>query len=334
MTEQPTDPLTNPEAAPPATMRAAVIDRFGGGDAIELRTLPVPEVGPDDVLIRVAAAGVGSWDAVERAGGYDGAFGIPSSFPYVLGWDAAGTVAALGERVTRLRIGERVYAASMPLPRGGCYAEYTVVDQDHVAPVPEGLSMIQAAAMPWDALTALSGLDALETCPGTTLLVFGASGGIGHLAVQLARHAGARVLAAASGRDGVELAARLGAEAVVDGRREDVVAAARAFAPAGFDAALVTVGGEAANRALAAVRAGGRVAFPNGVVPEPEAPPGVRALRYDGVRDQAATSRLNRLVASGPFEVHVAASFPLDRAADAHEALAAHYVGKLALRVT
>jgi len=314
-------------------MSAAVIDRFGGIDVLEVRTVPVPEVGFDDVLIRVEAAGVGSWDAVEREGAYDGAFGFESTFPYVLGWDGAGTVAAIGEGVSRFAVGDRVYAATMPLPRGGFYAEYAVVEQDHVARIPDGLTMEQAAAMPWDALTALSGLDALELRSGDAVMVFGASGGIGHFAVQLAQRSGARVFAAASGDDGVALAARLGAEAVVDGRRQDVVAAARTFAPAGLDAALVTVGGEAADRALITVREGGRVAFPNGIVPEPEARPGVRAVRYDGVRDQEATARLNHLIASGPFEVHVSGSFPIDQVAEAHRALDAHYLGKLVLRV-
>jgi len=157
-------------------MRAAAIDRFGGIDVLGVRTLPVPEVGFDDVLIRVEAAGVGSWDAVEREGAYDGAFGVESTFPYVLGWDGAGTVAAIGEGVSRFAVGDRVYAASMPLPRGGFYAEYAVVEQDYVARIPDGLPMEQAAAMPWDALTALSGLDALELRSGDAVMIFGASG--------------------------------------------------------------------------------------------------------------------------------------------------------------
>ena len=187
--------------------------------------------------------------------------------------------------------------------------------------------------MPSDAMTALRGLDdKLDLKQGEALMIFGASGGIGHLAVQLAKRMGARVLAMASGDDGVALATRLGADAVVNGRKDDVAAAAREFAPDGLDAALVTAGGETAERALAAVRDGGRVAYPNGVMPEPKARPGVRLSSYDVIPGQEATDKLNRLIDSGPFEIHVARTFPLDQAAEAHRALGTHFLGKLALR--
>ncbi|MGN9768963.1 quinone oxidoreductase family protein [Micromonospora sp. SD12] len=314
-------------------MNAVVLDRFGGVDELSSRRIPLPQVGDDDVLIRVEFAGVGSWDAGEREGEYDGVFGIASTFPYVLGWDAAGTVAAVGRNVTRFDVGERVYAATMPVPRGGSYAEYAVVEAEFVARVPDRLSTGQAGAMPWDALTALSGLDLLGLRPDETLMVFGASGGIGHMAVQLARHSGIRVLAVASGDDGVALARRLGADDAVDGRRDDVLAAAFEFAPGGLDAALVTVGGEVAERSLRAIRKSGRIAWPNGVLPAPMTSPGATLSHYDGDRSRTATDRLNAIIEASHFEVHIARTFPLERAGDAHRALNDHYVGKLALRV-
>jgi NADPH:quinone reductase-like Zn-dependent oxidoreductase len=143
---------------------------------------------------------------------------------------------------------------------------------------------------------------------------------------------GARVFAVASGDDGVALATRLGADVVVEGHRDDVVAAAQKFAPNGIDAALLTAGGPAAERALRAVRDGGRVAYPNGVEPEPKARAGVSAKSYDGMPDPAAIRKLNCLIEQEPFEVHVARTFPLDRADEAHRALDEHYLGKLALR--
>ena len=180
--------------------------------------------------------------------------------------------------------------------------------------------------MPSDALIALQGLDdVLGLKQGESLMIFGASGGIGHLAVQLAKRMGARVLALASGEDGVALARRLGADVVVNGRKDDVAAAARAFAPAGLDAALVTAGGETTDRALAALHAGGRVAYPHGVAPEPKVCPAVRISNYDVSIDRGAIAKLNRLIEAGPFEVHVARTFPLDQAAGAHRALAEHW---------
>lgn len=315
------------------TMRAAAIDRFGGAEQVTVQTVPVPEIGPRDVLIEVEVAGVASWDAVEREGHYDGAFGMPSTFPYILGWDCAGTVAAIGSEVHRFKKGDRVYAATMPLPKGGTYATYAATDAANVSLIPSGLSIEQAGVMGWDALTALSGLEEIELKQGEAVMIFGASGGIGHMAVQLAKRRGARVFAVASGDDGAALAQRLGADATVNGRDGDAVVAAREFAPGGFDAALVTAGGEAADRALLSVRDGGRVACPDGVMPYPTIRSGVELIRYNGARGQAATDKLNRLIESGPFDVHIARTFPFDRVVDAHRMLATHYLGKLALRV-
>jgi NADPH:quinone reductase-like Zn-dependent oxidoreductase len=137
----------------------------------------------------------------------------------------------------------------------------------------------------------------------------------------------------ASGDDGVALAKRLGAEFAINGRKDDVVAAAREFASGGLDAALVTAGGEAADRALKAVRDGGRAAHPNGVMPEPKASHGVRMSSYDVELSQEVIAKLNRLIEASSFEVHIARTFPLDRAAEAHRALDDHYLGKLALRL-
>lgn len=312
-------------------MAAAVLDRFGGIEELSLRQIPLPAVGDDDVLIRVQSAGVGSWDAVERQGEYDRAFGVASTFPFVLGWDGAGTVAAVGRNVTRFEFGDRVYAATMPVLRGGFYAEYAAVEEEHVAHVPEKLPTDQAGALAWDALTALGGIEALSLASGDTLMIFGASGGIGHLALQLARRLDVRVLAVASGEDGVALAHRLGADVVVDGRRGDVAAAARALAPAGLDAALVTAGGAAADHALAAVKHTGRVAVPNGVAPVRVSSDREQHIHYDGDRSRTATDRLHTFIEAGPFEVSLARTFPLHSVRAAHRALNAHYVGKIAL---
>lgn len=316
----------------PKTMRAAVIDRFGGIDEIKLQTLSVPEVGPDEILIRVEVAGVAVWDAFEREGGFAKLFGIEPTFPYVLGTDGAGTIAAVGEQVSRFKDGDRVYGGSLVNPKGGFYAEYTVVKADNVSLIPHTLKLEEAGVMSSDAMTARLGLEEmLDLKKDETLMIFGASGGIGHIAVQLAQRMGARVFAIASGDDGVALVKKLGADAVVNGRKDDVVAAAREFSPDGFDAALVTAGGEAADRALTIVRKGGRVAHPNGVMPEPKVPAGVQVKTYHV--NHEAIEKLSRLIETGPLEVYIAQTFSLEKAADAHRTLNAHFLGKLALRV-
>jgi len=314
------------------TMHAVAIDEFGGIEKIKVRELPVPQVGADEVLIHVEAAGVGVWDPFEREGGFAKEFGMKPSFPIVLGSDGAGTVEAVGERVRGLKKGDRAYGISFMSPKGGFYAEYAAVKADTAAPIPKKLTTEQAGVMAVDALTALAGLDGqLHLKPHESIIIFGASGGVGHMALQLAQRMGARVMAVTSGDDGVELARHLGADVVVDGHREDIQAAARRFAPDGVDAALVMVGGEAIDKALGALREGGRVAYPNGVDPAPKPRADVKVLKYDGEFTAKAFQKLNRLIEAGPFEVHVARKFPLEKAGDAQRTLDDHYLGKLAL---
>src|SRR6478672_10448146 len=141
------------------TMRAAALDRFGGVENIQVKQLPVPEPGPDEVLLRIESAGVGVWDPYEREGEFAKMFGTKPKFPYVLGSDGAGTVAAVGGKVRGFKQGDRAYAAALTNPKGGFYAEYAAVKADSVSRIPEKLTVAQAGAMPSDALTALRGLD-------------------------------------------------------------------------------------------------------------------------------------------------------------------------------
>jgi NADPH:quinone reductase len=163
-----------------STMKAIALDRFGGLETLKLQMLPVPEVGPNEVLIHVEWAGVGKWDPFEREGGFAREFGIEPKFPYVLGSDGAGTIAAVGDRVKELKPGDRVYAFAFLNPKGGFYAEYAAIKVDDVSRIPGELTTQQAGAMPVDAMTALRGLDdTLALKPAESVMVFGASGGIG-----------------------------------------------------------------------------------------------------------------------------------------------------------
>jgi NADPH:quinone reductase len=326
--------MTQTKKATEKSMRAIALDRFGGPETLKVQTVPTPEAGADEILIHVESAGVGAWDPFEREGGFVEVLGITPKFPYVLGTDGAGTVAAVGKNVKELKEGDRVYAAELGNPKGGFYAQYAVVNADNASLIPSGLSMDQAAVLPSDGLTALKGLeDVLRLQPDESVMIFGASGGIGHLAVQLAKRLGARVFAVASGEDGVDFVKRLGADAAVDGRSDNVLDVAREFATDGIDAALVTAGGEATDRALSAIRLDGRVAYPNGVMPQPKAPHRVSLDAYDGEGGREAIDRLNELIEAGPFEVHLHRVFPLEQAAAAHAALEEHHLGKIALSV-
>jgi NADPH:quinone reductase-like Zn-dependent oxidoreductase len=182
-------------------------------------------------------------------------------------------------------------------------------------------------------LTALQGVDdALHLEPGQTVIIHGASGGVGTLAVHFAKLRGARVLATASG-DGAALVRQLGADAVVDSRTADIVAAARQFSPRGIDAVLAFTGGESLERCIDTLRPGGKVAFPNGVEP-PKTRPGLSPIAYDAVAGTREFERLSRAVQQSHLRVPIAAEFPLAQAAQAQERIeAGHVLGKIVLRI-
>lgn len=315
------------------TMQAAAIDRFGGAEQITTHEMSVPKVGRDEVLIRLDTAGVGVWDPYVRDGQYFEEAGGKPRFPFVLGVEGAGVIEELGEDVEGFSEGDAVYTYSEDMKKSGFYAEYATVKADRVARVPQGLDLEEAGAMPADAITALCGLEALDLMPDEKLAIYGASGGIGHIAIQLAKRMGAKVIAIASGRDGVDLVRKLGADAAVDGHGKGVAQAVEKFAPDGLDAALITASDKSLDAVLDALRSGARIAYPNGVEPEPKAPSGVTAHAYDGETTRERLQRLNQLIEAGPFAVHIDAQYALDEAAEAHRAVERHHLGKIALKI-
>ncbi|MBU8900327.1 NADP-dependent oxidoreductase [Corallococcus sp. M34] len=318
----------------PDTMKAAALDKFGGPEVIGIKTVKVPSCGDDEILLRVDAAGIGAWDAWEVGGGLADMIEGGPRFPYVPGSDGAGEVVAVGKNVKNFKVGDRAYGFAFGSPKGGFYAEFTAVKAENAARVPQGLSIQQAATLAADGITALRGLeDQLQLKSGQRLLIFGASGGLGHIALQLARRLGAKVLAVASGEDGVALVRRLGADAAVDGRSGDVEKACREFAPDGLDAALVLANRGACEAALKLVRKGGRIAYPNGVEPAPKGPAGVKTMAYDGLPGADVLQRLNALIEAGPFHLEVGQTYPMAEAAKAQQDVARHHLGKLALRI-
>jgi len=208
-------------SALPARMKAAAIDRFGPPSMLTLHHVPVPTPGPHEVLIAVETAGIGSWDASIR----DGSLRQPGRprFPLVPGVDGAGVVVAKGARVRRVRLGDHVYAYEWGNRHGGFYAEFAAADAAHVARIPTNLDLRDAGAVATTGLTALQGLDALELRPGHTVLIFGASGAVGSMAVQFAAQRGAHVIATASGSAAARFVRTLGAQRVIDARRAESI---------------------------------------------------------------------------------------------------------------
>jgi NADPH2:quinone reductase len=194
---------------------------------------------------------------------------------------------------------------------------------------------LDLGAIPTTGLTALQSIDdALHVKEGESIIIHGASGGVGTLAVQFAKLRGALVLGTASGGDGA-LVRRLGADVAVDGWRDNIAAAAGRFAPDGVDAVLGLAGGDALERCLDALLANGRFAYPNGVGPEPKKRRGIKTIPYDAIAGKGEFEHLGRAVEAANLKVPIAGEYALDDAAKAHERLAAgHVLGKIVLRIS
>ena len=320
-------------AAVPTTMRAAAIDHGGGPEVLTLHTVPVPELAANEVLIATDTVGVASWDASIRAD--PNVFGTHRHLPLILGTDGAGLIAAVGSNVKGFKVGDKVYAYSFDNPKGGFYSEYVAVAADRVGRVPSNLDLKEAGAIGTTGLTAIQGIDdALHLKTGDTVIIHGAAGGVGTLAIQFAKLRGARVLATVSSEDGAALVRGLGADAVVDGRHGNIQAAAHEFAPHGVDAVLALAGGDALESCIDALRPGGLVAYPSGVEPIPKPRDSVRIIRYDAVAGTREFERLDTAIEAAKLRVPIAAEYPLADAAKAHERLAAgHVLGKVVLRI-
>ena len=240
-------------------MRAMVIEEFGDPDVFHPADVPGPEVLPGHVLIRVAASSVNPVDTKIRNGRLKA---IAPPLPAILHGDVAGEIVAVGAGVPDLAVGDEVYACAGGVGRRqGALAELMLAEASLVARKPASLSLLQAAALPLVGITAWEAIvDKADVQPGETVLVFGGTGGVGHVGLQLAKWRGAKVIATASTPEKAELARRLGADAVIDVRHgtiEDVVAGHAGGQ--GFDVVFDTVGGDNLQKSFRATRFTGRV---------------------------------------------------------------------------
>ena len=313
-------------------MRAVVLRRFGAPEELRLEDdVPVPEPGPNEVRIVVAAAGTNPVDAGNRA---DGSWaGI--EVPFVLGYDVAGVIDAVGSDVERIGVGDAVMAMT-GFPRGaGGYAELVVTDSDLVATLEPGTDLVEAAATPLAAGTALEVLERLSVPAGSTLLVLGASGGVGLFLLQLASHAGFEVIAVGGGASH-ERMRELGATACIDYTTEGVAQRAMVIADGPVDAIADLVGGDQLTRSLHALRPHGSAAS----IATPELDLDLvldRNITFHGVLiedDGDRTRRLAELLSTGVLRPRVSHVMPLDEAAHAHRLLeSGHAGGKIVLVV-
>jgi NADPH:quinone reductase-like Zn-dependent oxidoreductase len=304
-------------------MKAIRIHDYGNVDQLRYEDAPVPEIAPDEVLIRIHAAGVNPADWKSREGFMRQV--RPLHFPAILGADAAGVVEKVGAAVARFKPGNSVVARV-----NGAYAEFAAIKTDAVGRAPKGIPLVHAAGIPIAAGTAWTVLFETADLKNTkTILIQGGAGGVGTFAVQLAKLAGLQVIATTStaNRDFVE---SLGADRVIDYTKEDVARAVE-----GVDLVLDTVGGEVLKQSLPLVRRGGQLL--SIVAPPDEAAAKERGVDARFVRSNLTGIKLEEiggLIDAGKLRIIVEREFPLAEAKAAHRLIeTGHVRGKIILRV-
>ncbi|WP_046501076.1 NADP-dependent oxidoreductase [Streptomyces odonnellii] len=312
-------------------MRAVVLNEVPSAPAVAEVATPRPQAG--EVLVKVAASSVNGIDAATAAGFLQGM--MEHRFPLVPGKDFAGTVEALGEGVEGYAVGDAVFGVVMkPFLGTGSLAEYVTVPAAHgLARIPQGLSVTDAGALGVAGATAFDSLAALDVAEGETVLVSGATGGVGALAVQLAAARGARVIATARPGAGTDFVTGLtGGEVQVVDFTGDLATQVRSLAPEGVDAVMHLAGDGAQLAGL--LRPGGRIASPAGLTKDAVADSGVTNVTVHTIMADPNARTLDALadqVASGALRVPVTATYPLAQAPEAFAAFGAGKLGKLAV---
>jgi NADPH:quinone reductase-like Zn-dependent oxidoreductase len=312
-----------------ATMHAIRQQAFGGPEVLELTEVKRPVPVPTEVLVRVRAAGVNPVEAVIRSG----LFPLLGQPPFILGWDVSGVVEGIEPGVTRFRPGDEVYGLPFFPRAASAYAEYVVAPSRQLARKPAGLSHAEAAALPLAGLTAWQALvDTAQVVSGQRVLIHGAGGGVGRLAVQIAKARGAHVIGTASAAKH-DFVSGLGADELIDYRATDFAAHA-----GGVDVVLDTVGGATARRSIGVLRPGGLLVT---IVGRRDVDLAARTeaagRRFAGLSvepDYPGLEALAGLAESGNLRVHLQATVDLAGAAKAHELLeSGGTTGKIALTV-
>jgi NADPH2:quinone reductase len=330
--------------SPPPTMTAIAITAPGGPELLKATTVPTPTPGPGQVLVKVAAAGVNRPDVAQRMGVYP----PPPGHSPLPGLEVAGEVARTGGGVARWKAGDKVCA----LVNGGGYAEYCIAEEASALPVPAGLDMVRAAAVPETFFTVWNNVfERGRLAAGEWFLVHGGSSGIGTTAIQLAKAFGARVLATAGAADKCKACIDLGAERAIDYKSEDFVAAAKAATGGkGVDVILDMVGGEYTDRNIVAAAEDGRI-VQIATLGGADAKINLARLMVKRVTLTGSTLRPRSrevkagfaraleekvwpLFAAGKVKVAMDSTFPLAEAAEAHRRLeSSRHIGKIVLVV-
>jgi NADPH2:quinone reductase len=336
---------TGRQANRSGAMQAMLVTQFGGPEVLQLQEAPLPQPKEHDLLIEVHATALNPIDFKIRRG----AFREGRKLPFISGYDVSGVVREMGPRVEHFRPGDAVYA-SPSLVRDGAQAEFVCVDARTAALKPRSLDHVQAAALPLVTLTAWEGLLLrARVQEGETVLIHAGAGGVGHVAIQLAKWRGARVLTTASREESKALCRRLGADVIIDHASEDFVQrVAQETSGRGCPVILDAVGGPTFDRSLDCVAVDGRIVTVVGA-PSPEIPRKLfvknaslyfqfmGAPTVHGVHPESQGQMLQaaaKLVDEGKLKPHVSRILALEEVAEGHRLQeSGHVTGKLAIRI-
>ncbi len=307
-------------------MKAIRIERHGGSEVMDLAEVALPRIAPGEVLVAVSAAAINPVDWKIREGLLKDRFTL--RMPHVLGRDFAGVVAATGQDVRRFAVGDRVWGAA-PGTRWGSHAEYLAVAEDMVGRAPEALSDVEAAAMPLAALSALAGIQASGLAAGERILIHAGAGGVGGLAIQMAKHRGAEVATTVGPRN-MDYVRALGADIAIDYREGDFAAAI-----SDCDVVLDTMGGEVHRHSFAVLKPGGRLAFLI-AAPLDKTPPraDISVMHARVSYDNESLERIATMVEAGAIAPQVETTLPLERAVEGYDlSRTGHARGKIVLTI-
>jgi NADPH:quinone reductase-like Zn-dependent oxidoreductase len=311
--------------------QAAYYTEFGGIDKIKVGPIDLPEVGEGEVLVRMKAAGINPVDYVVREGHFQQV--VPSAFPAVPGWDVAGVIEKRGHGASRFAEGAEVYGyVRRPVAQHGTFAERLVLPESYLAARPQKLSWEEAGGLPLAGLTAYqSVITAGKLQAGETILILGASGGVGGTAIQLAKNVGATVIAVASAQNADHMK-DLGADHTIDYKAGPVAEAVQKVAPGGVDLLFDAVSGDTLTQSLGALKPDGRLIS---VLNDGKALKLPAGVHFEHVMAQPSVpdlDHLRELADSGKLQVPVAATFPLAEIKKAFEQIETkHTTGKVVI---
>jgi 2-desacetyl-2-hydroxyethyl bacteriochlorophyllide A dehydrogenase len=310
-------------------MKAATYKEFGGAEKIEIKTVDVPELKEGEVLVKIKAAGVNPVDALVREG-YLKEF-LPYEFPIIPGWDVAGTIEDRGFSARRFDVGDAVYAyARRPTVQHGTFAEYIVIPESYLATKPESISFEEAAGIPLVGLTAYQSLfDAGKLQKGQTVLILGGSGGVGSLGIQLAKIAGATVIAVASEKNHAFMK-ELGADHTIDYKDQDVGDATKKIAPDGVDLIFDCASGETLQQSVSALKSSGKLVS---IADQGQNLDSSVDFQYVFVEPNSSQlDKLKEYVEAGQMKVFVSHTYNLEQTAEAlNQIQTLHTKGKIVI---